>query len=271
MNILNDLRDIAVRRSRDYDPEMFVIRGLWKTELLFKPNVNERTFAYTYILAQTTGQGCCYVMNDPELDESLMGKNALEAEVDDLGVSIALLDAVYSAFDDKPSASYNLDGFSAEKTIARTAIVVDEVMELGKLIEKTKGPKLRAVNVGVVGNIIKELVAKGVDMRACDLDPTLIGREIHGVMVENGDRTLDEVATADIAVVTGMTLATQTLDDILKTAIRENTKVVMFNETAANMGEALCRLGVDVAVSERFPFYIFQGRSVIDIFRKRDL
>jgi hypothetical protein len=45
----------------------------------------------------------------------------------------------------------------------------------------------------------------------------------------------------------------------------------MFAETGANFGEEYCRtIGVDVVVSEPFPFYIFQGVTRIEIYR-RDL
>jgi hypothetical protein len=59
------------------------------------------------------------------------------------------------------------------------------------------------------------------------------------------------------------------MGDIIDTCKEKNTKVVIFAETGANFGEEYCStLGVDSVVSELFPFYIFQGVSTIEIYRK---
>lgn len=65
-----------------------------------------------------------------------------------------------------------------------------------------------------------------------------------------------------------MTLATDTLDQILEAAQENDTRVLVFAETGANLGEALCRLGVDTVVGEPFPFYIFHGTSQINVYRR---
>ena len=65
-----------------------------------------------------------------------------------------------------------------------------------------------------------------------------------------------------------MTLATEALDDLVSTAKRFGTKTIVFAETGANFGEGYCRsIGIDVTVSEPFPFYIFQGLTTIEIYR----
>jgi hypothetical protein len=43
----------------------------------------------------------------------------------------------------------------------------------------------------------------------------------------------------------------------------------MFCETGANLCQEYVKLGIDSAIAEYFPFYIFGGTTHIDIFRKR--
>jgi uncharacterized UPF0146 family protein len=128
--------------------------------------------------------------------------------------------------------------------------------------------KPRVVNVGVVGNLVSGLAARGCEVLATDLEPEMIGKVVSGVEVQDGTRTFDFVRDADLAVVTGMTLATDSLDLIISEARQAGTKLLIFAETGANFGEEYCRtLGVDTVVSEPFPFYIFQGLSTIEVYR----
>jgi len=131
---------------------------------------------------------------------------------------------------------------------------------------KSKNPKV--VNVGAIGNFIKELRQRDIEVFATDFHSSLVGETLHGVQIEHGGGTLEYVKKCDLALVTGMTLATGTLESIIKTAGDCGTKLVMFCETGANFAEEYCKYGVDVVVSEPFPFYAFQGVSKIEVFRR---
>lgn len=266
MRVEDELRNQILGLGKGHSDDEFTIRGLWKTELLFKPNENERTFEYTYLLIQTIGQGCSYCCDKACIDSELVGQDARTVVSEHSCMRIATLDAIFSVFDRHPVRTYLIDGTSIDKTVQRTRIVVDEVMSLLDGVSAKRAP--RVVNVGVVGNFIRLLAGKGVKMFATDLDEGLIGKEIHGTKVEDGDCTLPRVADSDLALVTGMTLTNGSFNQIFETAKESGTKLVMFNETGANLGESLCRLGVDSVISEPFPFYIFQGQSRIDIYRR---
>ncbi len=43
----------------------------------------------------------------------------------------------------------------------------------------------------------------------------------------------------------------------------------MFCETGANLCEEYVKFGIDSAIAEPFPFYIFGGSTRIDIYRKK--
>jgi NADH/NAD ratio-sensing transcriptional regulator Rex len=106
---------------------------------------------------------------------------------------------------------------------------------------------------------------------ATDLDDRLVGQTLHGVKVEHGAKTYSFVEDVDVAIITGMTLTTDSITDIMDTAKRCGTRVLMFAETGANMGEEYTsgEVGVDICVSEPFPFYIFQGLTTIEVYRAK--
>jgi uncharacterized UPF0146 family protein len=266
MRVEEELRHLMQDLEKGHGDDEFILRGLWKTQLLFRPNEKERIFEYTYLLAQTVGQGCSYCCDRVCIDREWIGQDARRLESEHGCMRIAVLDAIFSVFDRQPAKTFFIEGTSISKTRQRTEIVVEQVMSLLDSISARRRP--RVVNVGAVGNIILSLLDKGVEVYATDLDENLIGREVGGVRVEDGDRTIPRVAESDLALVTGMTLPNGSINGIYDTAKASGTKLVMFNETGANLGEALCRLGIDCVVSEPFPFYIFQGQSRIDVYRR---
>lgn len=267
MNILNKLRERAEEKLNALSREEAMIRGLFNFDLLFKPTPKERTFSYSVITAECLHQGACYAAEDITLDRSLMGKDARNVDPEYRCVKTAILDALYANFNRKKSYSLYLEGTAKDKARPRAEIVVNEAT---RFFDNYTGKKV--VNVGVVGEFIPPLLSQGMDVRLTDMDPQLVGYDIHGIPVEDGEvKTLSRIKESDVAIVTGMTISTHTLDDILKIAKKYDTKLVVFAETGAYFGEELCRLGVDTVVSEPFPFYIFDGTSRIDIYRREEI
>lgn len=264
-NIIEQLRVNAIGKSKAYPDEDFLIRGVWRINHRYQPNAWERSLAYSMFIVQTIWQGCCYCnYGYADIDESLLGKDAREVRTQDIGVEIAILDAIYSVFEKKPDSSYVFEGSSNEKAIRRAQIIVDQVeKELGKRRGKV-------LNVGVMGNFIKQLRDRGIDIIASDFDPALIGQRINGVYVESGEKTLDLIKECDLVLATGMTLTTRTLGDIITTAKRHEKKVVLFAATGAQFAEEYCKtFGVNMVISEPQPQYIFQGKSIINIYRMK--
>lgn len=268
MTPLEQITETGRERSRNYPDESFIIRGLWRTDLLFRPNPAERTFNYTYLLIQTVGEGACYCSDVPSLKEgfSLLGKDCRKIRPEYRCFQVAAADAMFSAFEKRPDETKTMTGSSADKALWRSQIVVDETLRQLALSGKEDG---RVVNVGVIGNIIKMLTARGIKVTGTDGDPTLVGSEIGGVQVYDQDRTVEFVEECDVAVMTGMVISTESLNDILEAARRGGTRLVMFCETGANLCEEYVKLGVDCAIAEYFPFYIFGGTTRIDVFRRK--
>jgi hypothetical protein len=268
MNYLKLLREKGIEKSKDYPDESFRIRGLWRTDLLFRPNPVERTFKYVYLLVQTVGEGACYCSTIPYLEEGyyLLGQDCREAEFKYRCFEVSTVDAMYSAFDKRPDETFTMTGTSAEKALWRSRIIVDETV---RLLERAGIDRGSVVNVGVIGNIVKMLTDRGFEVFGTDEDPLLVGAELDGVPVYGEDRTVEMVERCDAAVLTGMIISTDTMEDILEAARRTGTKLIMFCETGANLCEEYVKLGVDSAVAEPFPFYIFGGTTRIDVYRRK--
>jgi hypothetical protein len=268
VTLLEQVAEVGRARSKNYPDESFLIRGLWRTDLLFRPNPEERTFNYTFLLMQTVGEGACYCATIPALTEgfSLLGKDCRNIQPEYRCFQVAATDAMFSAFEKRPDETKTMTGSSAEKAVWRSRIVVDEVLRQLELAGVEGG---RVVNVGVIGNIIKALTAEGIEVTGTDADPTLVGTEIGGVPIFDQDKTLEYVEKSDVAVMTGMVISTDSLEGILDAAKKGGTRLVLFCETGANLCEEYVKLGVDSAIAEYFPFYIFGGTTQIDVFRKK--
>jgi uncharacterized protein (DUF4213/DUF364 family) len=265
--LTDDLRAIALERSRNSNDDSFVLRGLWRLALLFRPNPQERLFEYTVVVAQTLGQGSCYTEEDPPLDESVVGQDARNIRSSYSSIDIATLDAVYSVFPKRPSRSLIIEGSALDKSIQRAKIIVDEVtVQLGSS-SNLEGK--RVVNIGAVGNIVAELKNRGATVYVTDRDPRLVGSVICDQEVESHETNHERIEHCDLALVTGMTLSTGTLDGIMNQCRRERKKLIVFAETGANFGEEYCRLGADAVISEPFPFYIFSCVSRVDVYRAK--
>jgi hypothetical protein len=270
MDLIKTLKENALEKSKEYDDSEFMITGQWDIELFFKPNEFERTFHYKIVMIQTRSQGCCYYYSpESALDEDLMGKDARYVTPKNKYLEIALLDSIYSVFNEKPMKQFTLHGTSKEKTVCRTEIVASEV--LYQAAEVMKHRQASVVNVGVVGNLIKILKNFNFDVYATDLDSNLVGTKKHGVTIEHGKHTLEYIEKCDVALITGMTISTKSLNDIIEVAKETGTKIVMFAETGAWLAQEYCdSFGIDAVIGEPFPFYIFQGESIIRVHRPRE-
>ena len=278
--ILAELSRIAKNHYEQNGGDQYVVRGLWKNQYILQLTPNESVFNLKYLLVQTDKQGCCYVDEyNNGIDESILGQNLLTSPISNVSVMTAYLDAVFSSIIRNPDDTFKIEGSNIEKAPIRAKIVCNEVFALLKGRKPKNGGKLSVLNVGVVGGFLQNFTSNNaIEVKACDLYSKVIGKVVHGVKVENGtkqgstiigDRTIELIIESDLALVTGMTLATHTLDEIISTAKKNDTALVIFAETGANFAEEYCKMGADVVVSEPHPFYmICNGSTQINIYRK---
>lgn len=270
-SILEQLQEIALERTSSMPDEEFLLRGLWRVDYRCRPNDWERLMAYGFLIAQTAHQGCCYTNFGTaaigDISESFIGVDARTMAHRNLFQQIAVLDAIYGSLCGPADLSLTVTGTPAEKAIRRAALVITEVL---RELEGTGGRLV--ANIGVIGNFIHMLRAQGINVKASDFDERLIGRRLNGVTIASGTNSLDFVADSDVALVCSETLASETLDEIIKVAADNHTKIVIFAVSGCHFAEEyIRRFGVDVVVGEPQPQYLFQGTSHIGIYRRRPL
>jgi hypothetical protein len=268
VDILDSLRDRLVEKTRTMNPTDFQLRALWDMTLLFQPNPSERVFSYDVHIAQTKKEGCCYVFgNKAPITSHMIGADARTFVTGNDSLDIAILDAAYSALPSTPDRSIEISGTSSEKAQQRAQFVAEEV-EFCLFNKKTDSRRVAVI--GTIGTIVGALQERHCQVVTTDLDQSIVNTVFHGVSVEDGRlKTLHHVEHSDVAVVTGMTLATKTLSDIISVAKRSRTQIVLIAETGAWFAQEYCDThGIHSVVAEPFPFYIFSGPSQLLLYRK---
>lgn len=271
--ILNRLKEKARAKVDQIPKEALIIRGIWHVEYAINlaPDLDAPILNLRYVVVQTINQGCSYYENqeDPGISEKFLGKNVLDFSTSYRCFDIAGLDAVYSHLIRKPDKSYTIEGANFDKAMSRANIVVNESLLTLRERKPKKGNKYVVVNVGVVDQFL-ECLSRHNDLilKASDYYIGIVDRQVRGIRVAHGTQTNKLIADADLAIITGMTLANGTLDKILDVAKKNNTRLAMFAETGSHFAAEYCQSGIDVVISEPLPFYLDgPGPCEINIYR----
>jgi hypothetical protein len=268
--LIAGLRAELARRSAGMDPKRFVATAQWHIRMNVQPSPDERMFRYGLTVVQTRGFGCCYLpptAQPPSLN--VVGRDVRAIRSDSPCLELALLDAAFSALPSRPLRRTLLHGLAADKADQRARLICDEAA--AQLPGKCKGGRPRVAIIGLVSKFIGILKRKGFTVSAVDLQPSMIGRTVHGVRIGDGRKEMAAtLRDADVALVTGMTAGNGSLMPIVHAAREYGTRLVMFAETGAWLAPYFCDvLGIDSVVSEPFPYYIFNGETVINLFRRK--
>ena len=199
--------------------------------------------------------------------EEIIGKNYFDIHGElEREIEIAILGSIFNdCYQLIPESTYSL--LFPAKSVDRAQIVVTQIEELVRQ-QKNVSKKYDVVNVGIIGLFLKLLSEKHYNVIGTDFDRNIIDTTFYDVVsIVDGKHTLDYIAQAKVAAITGMTLTTNTIDDIIKCAQKYNTKLLVFAETGFNLSKYYLQEGVDVVVCEHFPFYIFDGESIIEIYK----
>jgi hypothetical protein len=273
--ILSKLMEKAKAKIGEIPEEAFVITGIWHIEYVINltRNINAPVLNLGYVVIQTDEQGCSYyekTQEDPGINEKLIGKNIFNISTTSKCLEIAGLDAVYAHLIGTPSKTYQIDGTNFDKAVSRAKIVVQESLSVLKKSKPKKDGKFSILNVGVVEQFL-EIMSEQDDLtiKATDYYSGVVGHDYYGVPVLHGSKTNELIAEVDLAIITGLTLANGTLDEILRIAQKSNTKLAIFAETGAHFASEYCQMGIDVVISEPLPFYLSSsGRTNINIFHR---
>ncbi len=261
--IVAGARALTPRQSVDAT----TIRGIWRVEYAIRLNPTSSAFHLRHVCIETNGIGSATYADDTEvrvIDDSLIGSSIMELAEDPRPLLIAGMDALYGNVVREPDEVHMLSGTGPAKALARAEIVCDEVLRLARDLHP-KQSRIKIVNVGVVGDFLHHLRSQSkFALEATDFSDALIGKTLHDVVVRGGRSSGAAVAKADIALITGMALSTNTLDGLLRRAKVSGTIVVIFAQTGANFAEVYLREGAATVIAEPYPFYL-SGTSTCTI------
>ncbi|GAA3293403.1 Rossmann-like domain-containing protein [Streptomyces cinereospinus] len=268
-SIIDTLRTIVAESSHNVPDDDFRLRALWGVDYRSQPTAYERFMVYSFVLAQTVRQGCCYadfgtVSVDADGD-ALIGGDARETVGRTDEESIAILDAAFGALPRDPQRRLVIDGRPSDKALARAEVIVEETL---RQLRRTGGGK-RVAQIGVMGNLVHLLQQENVTLATSDFDQELIEHGILGVPVHHGDHSAELVADADVALVCGETLASNTLESLVTAARDNDTRLVVFAVSGCHFAqEYVHTFGIDAVISEPQPQYLFQGPSLLEVYRR---
>jgi len=261
MKVFDFLRKNLLEITRDCDSEIFCIRGVWDFDMRSNPVPKERVFRESGYLVASYGIGTSFRLDSrtPDLD-SVIGYDGRILVADDRALEVAALDSCYAYVNPSPCLIHNLVGSSTHKASLRAKIVLDE-------LERIVGTHSKVLMIGVVKTIVEEATSRGMSVLLSDFDLEVVGSTICDIQVRDGAENANLISKSDIVLVTGMTISTDTLDDLLEQANLHEVSTVIYAQTGSNFGAAYLKLGVTSVIGEHFPWYCIPGQSTIEIHR----
>ena len=233
-------------------------------EMTFSPTESDAIYHDRMVVVSTDdGTGVC---GCPHRDIDLDVPSFMDA-VDKFDsnshscLQIALVDAIMTRNCPTPTGRAIIDGPIPSKAVRRASLIVDSVTRL------CRAGQGRVVMVGAVGSVIQQLKDARLDLSVTEMDDRLIGSEVAGVLVMDGAQTTHLIEEADVAVVTGMTIATETLGSTLEASRNGNTPLVFYAQTGSNILSTVEFPMPTTILQESFPPYMWPGRSCVSIFR----
>jgi hypothetical protein len=250
-------------------PSRFIIRAAFPMTLHARPSHSESLFRDDVLLVVTATGGYVTLARplDASVYEHIIGADVRAIDTVDPQLEWACIDAGLQAVPQRATYVRKAVGTIDEKSEVRSHIIADEVARLGA------GSTRNVLIIGVVSSMVEELARRGHTMILRDLDPSLTGKLVGGYSIPPGRReqTLESIATADVCVVTGMTLVNDTFDDIATEAQRYSVPLVMYAQSCSSVASRLPRTGlVAVSVCEPWPNYFFPGATSFDVYRSED-
>lgn len=243
----------------------FCIKAAYSIKFVYQPLAVELTQPEYLVIVQTeTSTGLCFAPRSIHIDSSLLGKDCRYLKDVDHHIWIAACDAAAGLYVNS-EVNFELEGSLCHKLRRRTTIISDELSQLRIDLGKKNA---EMVCVGAVGSILSQLQQLGWTPKVTDLNPSIVGSRVAGLLVEDGfEHTLNYVASADVALVTGMAFATGSMSAILETAHSSGTAVVVYAQTGANLAACLVPNLASVVIAEQFPLYLFPGKAGVRVYR----
>ena len=163
-----------------------------------------------------------------------------------------------------------LDQTVRDKHAIKSRLFADEAEAVlqRKGVKAIKSGKPHVLVIGAMVGTLTELVARGYQVTATDMSPDMMGQNLGGVTVRDGKENESLIRTADLVIITGMTLVNRTLPGLIEAAKNHNTSTMIWAVTGKNFGPYYTEHGIDCVISDPSPFFYLPGPGSIEIWRR---
>jgi len=211
-------------------------------------------------------RGACF-LHPNDISESDLEGIAGKFIVDLLGtkrikqpIKVAILDAFYDMINKKegilPKRVITLSGLAYQKSKNRAR----EIIELARVERNEK-----LLFIGAIADLISAAKQKGANIRVADF--ALSNLSIEGLKVEYDANPI--MHWADRVIMTGNTLKTDTMTELLDAAQKRNLPLLIYALTGANIAPRYLNYGADIVTCEKFPYYWYSDiESSIWVYEK---
>jgi hypothetical protein len=263
----------ALDRATNLSADLFRLTSFWFVDFVRQAVPGERKTRYTMRLAQSENYGIAFgaVVRPPTSDQDLLGKDTREIlrdrqyrdEID----RVALVDLVMGHVTPAASRQVTVDESVRDKQALRSRLFADEAQSVlqRKGSAASKGATPRVLVVGASAGIIGALVSRGFDVAATDMSEEVMSQEFGGIVIGSDAANAELVEKADLAIITGMTLANRTLPALIARAKNHNTSTMIWAITGRNFGHYYIAHGVDCVIVDPSPFLLLPGSAKIGI------
>jgi hypothetical protein len=275
----------ALEKTSSLSADLFRLTSFWYIDFIIQHVPGERKTRYTARLAQSENYGISFGLasalrdNDHALalqdaDLALVGEDCREILRDrryrtDMDRT-ALIDLVMGQIPSVQDDNILLDKTRREKYALKSRLFADEadVLLRRKGSDAVKGSKPHILVIGAMAGTHAALLERGFDVSATDMSPDVVGHKLGGVMVGDQKENRRLIETADLAIITGMTLPNGTLPGLVEVAKINNTSTMMWSVTGRNFGRYYVEHGIDCVISDPLPFLMLPATANIGIWRR---
>jgi len=266
----------ALTRAEDLPDDLFRLIAIWSVRFLVQAAPDERKACYTMKIAQAEVYGRSGGFGPvPDPDPELIGEDTRRILKDRLwrddGDRLAVTDVVVGQVSRPPDEQVVLDDRAHAKYVARAELFADEAERVlqrrGSANFKRRRP--RVLVVGATAGILAALAKRELEVFATDLSADVVGRRLGGVEVLDGASANTRlVREADLAIITGQSLANGTLPGLAQLAKEHDTSTLIWAMTGKNFGHYYTDHGVDSVISDPAPFLLLPGPATMGIWRR---
>jgi hypothetical protein len=273
---LEAIEQWALEKAARLAADRLRLTSLWYLDYIRQDVPEDRKTRYTVRLAQAENYGTAFGPISPlrDADHALVGEDSRQILKDrrfrDDIDRTALIDLVVGHVSAPASHQVVVDQILREKYARRSRLFADEA----DAVLRRKGPgaikgrKPCILVIGATSGIIDALVTRGLDVRATDMSPDVLGKSFGGVMVRDATENVSLIEAADLAIITGMTLPNRTLPGLIEAAKTHNTSTMIWAVTGKNLGHYYTEQGIDCVVSDPAPFLQLPGPATIGVWRR---